>query len=581
MSVITSHVTRNYKRLSDDIQAIQDDHNLKDYHAFVFWYIETNYGLEAKQILDSLCDGCRDKGIDAILINEKESSVTVLQSKFEREGNQALIKDSEINLLASVKSYFNSRGALAAATTRANQATRRLVDEAYAMQHGPNPYSLELVFLTTHKKAPQTDDLVQKTLGFRASDFQVLDYSRVMGFVEDKARDFTPKLGNYQLAYIDSDGALVRKHGTKAWVLTVRADDIRTMVTEYGDQLFKKNVRGFLDKNVCNDAILATLKDKPENFWYYNNGICILCDNADLVVEQRYIRIVNPQIVNGCQTAKSIEKFQGDLESTVLVRVVASNNHGFIDEITHYQNSSNPVKKRDFKSNDPIQIRLKRDLKRRGYYYEVKRGLEFRKLRKKYRSLNILYPNKEVSNEDVAKLLVAVNKDAKMGPALATGKGSETFFDDEFYPKIFREDLSPFSVLAPYLLSYDIYRTYASGKRFFVFDQAWKFKSRAAYYVIRFVYDALSGIEWEKPFVEFHENSDGDQYRRRFSSKLKNIVDAYFLICYKSWRKANRMTHVEYNAYIQSPETLELLTKEHHAQLSRLGRQVRKLCYEL
>jgi len=580
MSVVTFLVSKNYKRLLDDVQAIQDDHNLKDYHAFVFWYIQTNYGLEAKEIMDSFCDGCRDKGIDAVLINKEETSVTVFQSKFEREGNQVLIKDSEIKLLALVKSYFKSRGALAAGTAKANHATRRLANEAYAVLHGPNPYSLELVFLSTHKKAPQTDDLVQKTLGFRASDFQVLDYSRIMGLVEDKARDFTPNLGNYPLAYIDSDGALVRKHGTKAWVLTARADDIRRMVTEYGDNLFKKNVRGFLDKNVCNDAILSTLKNKPDNFWYYNNGICILCDDADLVVERKYIRIINPQIVNGCQTAKSIEKFQGDLESNVLVRVVASNNHRFIDEITHYQNSSNPVKKRDFKSNDPIQIRLKRDLKRRGYYYEVKRGLEFRKLRTKYRSLNTLYPRKEISNEDVAKLLVAVSKDPKMGPALATSKGSETFFDDEFYPKIFREDMSPFSVLAPYLLSLDIYWTYARDKRFFVFDQAWKFKSRAAYYVLRFIYDALSGMDWEKQFVELNDDSD-DQYRKRFFRKLKKIVDSYFLICYKSWRKANRLNHVEYNAYIQSPETLKQLRKKHRAQLTRLARQVRTLCYEI
>ena len=571
-------MSKNYKSLLDDVQDVQDNQQLKhDYHAFVFWFIETNYGLETREILDSLCDGCHDKGIDAVLINGNETSVTVFQSKFEREGNQVQIKDSEIKLLASVKSYFKSRGALAAATAKANQSTKRLVNEAYDVLHGPNKYSLELVFLTTHKKGPQTDDLVQKTLGFRATDFQVFDYPRIMGLVEDKSRDFTPSLGTYPLPYIDADGALIRKQGSKAWVLTVLAEDIRRMVTEYGDTLFKKNVRGFLDKNVCNDAILATLEDQPDNFWYYNNGISILCDDANLVIENKYIRILNPQIVNGCQTAKSIEKFDGDLNSAVLVRVISSNNHRFIDEITHYQNSSNPVKKRDFKSNDPVQIRLKRDLKRRGYYYEVKRGQELRKLRKKYRSLNNLYPRKEISNEDVAKLLVAVSKDPKMGPGLATSKGSETFFDDEFYPKIFREDLSPFEVLAPYLLSESVYWTYAGGTRFYVFDQAWKFKSRAAYYVLRLIYDALSKSDWEKAFVEFFENSDDQQYRKRFWNELKLIVDAYFLLCYRSWKSASRLTNIDYNAYIQSSDTLKELRQRRHERLAKLSIRVRKL----
>lgn len=576
LTLPTAGLNKKYANFFNEIQEIQDNHNLKDYHAFIYWFIDTNYGFETNRILNALCDGCHDKGIDAIIINPDEACVTVFQSKFEREGNRVQIKDSEIKLLAAVKDYFKSRTALVAATSNANAATLRLVKEAFDAIHGPSKYSLELIFLTTHKKAPQTDELIQRTLGFKNTEFHVFDYDRIMGLVEDKARDFTPRLGTYSLPYLDQDGAVVRKLESKAWVLTVAADDIRRMVTQYGDQLFRKNVRNFLDKNVCNEGILLTLKTKPDNFWYYNDGISILCDDANIVVENKYIRLINPQIVNGCQTAKSIEKFAGELKSEVLVRVIASNKHSFIDEITHYQNSSNPVKKRDFKSNDPIQIKLKRDLKRRGYYYEIKRGEEFRKLARKYRALKQLYPHEEVNNESVAKLLVAINKDPKMGPALATSKGSETFFDDEFYPKIFNDDLSAFGVLAPKLLSEAIYWTYSGEKRFYIFDQAWKFKSRAAYYVIRFIYDTLSGKHWEKEYVDFRTSADSKD-RNRFWARFKKIMDEYFRLLYKSWREANRTTHVEYNAYIQSPDTLKELRKKHASKLNRLNARVQNL----
>jgi hypothetical protein len=568
---------KNFSKFAEEIQEIQDTHSLPDYHAFIYWFIETNYGFETSQILNSLCDGCHDKGIDAVVISPNERTVTVIQSKFEREGNLMQVKDSEVELLGAVKSYFKSRAALAAATTKANAATKRLVNEAFDAYHGSPRYSLELIFITTHKEAPQTQELIQRTLGFRGSEFQIFDYSRIMGLVADKARDFTPRLGVYSLPYIDADGTLVRKLDNKAWVLTVPAEEIRRMVVQYGDQLFRKNVRNFLDKNVCNDGILTTLGRKPDNFWYYNNGISIICDDADLNVENKYIRIINPQIVNGCQTARSIEKFDGELKADVLVRVIASGNHSFIDEITHFQNSSNPVKKRDFKSNDPIQIRLKRDLKRRGYYYEIKRGEEFKKLAKKYRAMKQSYPHEQINNEDVAKLLVAVNGNAKMGPALATSKGSETFFDDEYYPTIFNESLSAFNILAPTLLSNMIYWTYGGGKRFFKFDQAWKFKGRALYYVLRFIYDALSKKTWEKGFVEFYESARQKHWEGAYDKVwkvFKSIVDEYFVICYKSWNDANRKTHVEYNAYIQSPETLKDLERKHRTELSKLEKRV-------
>ena len=565
--------SKGFLSFSNEIQEIQDAHSIPDYHAFIYWFIENNYGFETPQILNSLCDGCHDKGIDAIVINPNETIVTIFQSKFERAGNLVRIKDSEIHLLAAVKQYFKSRSALAAATTNANAATKRLVNEAFDALHGPMKFSLELLFITTHKEAPQTKDVVERTLGFRGSEYRVFDYDKIMGLVSDKARDFTPRLGVYPLPYIDADGTLVRRLDSNAWVLTVSAEEIRRMVVKYGDQLFKKNVRNFLDKNVCNDGIVATLKAKPDSFWYYNNGISIICDDADLAVESKYIRIINPQIVNGCQTAKSIEKFSGELNAAVLVRVIATGNHTFIDEITHYQNSSNPVKKRDFKSNDPVQIRIKRDLKRRGYYYEIKRGEEFRKLSKKYRAMKQTYFREEITNESVAKYLVAVNKDPRMGPALATSKGSETFFDDEYYSKIFLDDLSAFDVLAPSLLYHTIFLTYSGDKRFFIFDQAWKFKSRAAYYLLRFVYDALGRRDWQKGFVEFNESADPDK-DDGFSRKFKAIVDEYFVLCYKSWRSANKKTHVEYNAYIQSPDTLKELHRKNKKELSKLARNV-------
>ena len=58
-----------------------------------------------------------------------------------------------------------------------------------------------------------------------------------------------------------------------------------------------------------------------------------------------------------------------------------STDHDFVSLLTLFQNSSNPVHNRDLRSNDPVQIRLKHELRRRGYYYENKTGEDMKKWR--------------------------------------------------------------------------------------------------------------------------------------------------------------------------------------------------------
>ncbi|GAG63198.1 unnamed protein product, partial [marine sediment metagenome] len=104
----------------------------------------------------------------------------------------------------------------------------------------------------------------------------------------------------------------------KSWVLTISVEEIRSLVNKYEDKLFRKNVRNFLGKSRTNKKIIETLDKDPAHFWYYNNGITILCDKANIVMEKGYVRLENPQIVNGCQTVKSIQKYDGEVVNSKL-----------------------------------------------------------------------------------------------------------------------------------------------------------------------------------------------------------------------------------------------------------------------
>jgi len=300
-------------------------------------------------------------------------------------------------------------------------------------------------------------------------------------------------------------------------------------------------------------------------------------DEARLNVEKKYIRLVNPQIVNGCQTARSIEKFRGELGGEVLVRVVEGKSHRFINSMTLYQNSSNPVKKRDFKSNDPVQVRLKHELRRRGHYYEIKRGEEYRTMKVKFPALKQEYPNAEewgsVSNEVVAKVLAAV----KLDPATAAAKGSETFFDDDVYGRLFPEKTSTYSCLAPFMLyKYFIKTSYRGQKRYHKLKKAWPFKNRASHYVLKFLHESMGNVEdWEKKFVSFCEDSTDEEYRR-FRRQIKKMIDELFEITYKAWQDASKNGELDYNAYLQNSATLGEMKTKYSKKIDILAKKTRK-----
>jgi hypothetical protein len=556
-----------YKKFQKQIEDIELDHNLADYHAFIFWFIETAFGYPKDRILNSICDGTRDKGVDAVIIDPIELKVIVIQSKYEQAGGQVQISDNEIKLLATVRNYFDSRSSFKAAINKGNQATKRLMNEAFDAVRKKG-YTLELAFISTHKNAPHLDDLISDTLGFAENEFKLYHYDRIMQLYFDKMRDFTPSLGVYNLPFVDPDKAIIKTSGYKSWVLTVLAEDIRSLINKHGDKLFRKNVRNFLGKSRTNKKILETLEKDPTNFWYYNNGITILCDKANIIMEKGYIRLENPQIVNGCQTTKSIAKFDGELKGALMVRIVESTNHEFVNFLTLYQNSSNPVRNRDLKSNDPVQIRLKHEFRRQRYYYEIKRGEEYSKMAKKYPALKSEFAGNVLNNELVAKLLAAL----KMSPAIALSSGSDKFFGD-YYDRIFTSNLSTFNCLAPFYI-YDFIRYTYKGKtkRFHTFDKDWVFKNRALFYVLDLIYRQLGKHgNWEKKFVSFYEESTPEEYRR-FFKKMKKIINKYFEYIYKTWDGIEY-----YNAYLQNSKTMKRIIRKYRTEIGDLGEETKEI----
>lgn len=163
------------------------------------------------------------------------------------------------------------------------------------------------------------------------------------------------------------------------------------------DRLYEKNVRKFLGgRGKVNKKMHETLRNQPDRFGLFNNGITIVV--ADFVFKAEGIfELVDPYIVNGCQTTKTIwevcqrildaggtgsssslqewkDKATRGVVVTKIVKVGVGK-EGLLEDITRYTNTQNVIRDKDF-------LALRGDLQtwkaemaaEYKFYLEIQRG---------------------------------------------------------------------------------------------------------------------------------------------------------------------------------------------------------------
>lgn len=108
-----------------------------------------------------------------------------------------------------------------------------------------------------------------------------------------------------KLPYIDTMELPGTDEVGNSCVVLCHAKDFVSMInTDDGiirKTLFNDNVRDFQGDNSINSEIAETIKNVPERFVLFNNGITIVCSSFSQ--GNRLLEIENPQIVNGCQSS--------------------------------------------------------------------------------------------------------------------------------------------------------------------------------------------------------------------------------------------------------------------------------------
>jgi hypothetical protein len=233
--------------------------------------------------------------------------------------------------------------------------------------------------------------------------------------------------------YLERERPVVSNSSISGYIVTIKADFIAGLITEHGNKLFEKNVRGWMSFKKNNKEIYSScVGDESEFFWFLNNGITIVCDEAIADDDTKKLKVKNLQIINGQQTAWSFYEAKKNnilkSDAKVISRIFVTNDPAFINKIAKATNTQTSIGGRDLMSNDSIQVSIESFFEKKGYNYERQSG--------RYKEVN----NKllKVNSKKIAQVSLAILCER---PSLARKNSEDIFFNEsKYYNEIFKRD---------------------------------------------------------------------------------------------------------------------------------------------
>ncbi len=186
-------------------------------------------------------------------------------------------------------------------------------------------------------------------------------------------------------------------------IINISARSLKNLYLQYYNQgLFAQNLRYYIKSTKTDSKIIESIKTKSDNFWYYNNGIIIICDKYSITGKN--ILLDRFSIINGGQSTKLIGDTDFADDFYIQCKVIRNKystekeKSVFISEVAEATNTQKPIKDKDIVANRVEQRELKTKMASVGVFVQIKRGAVINKR---------LYPEpwQNTTNEELGQLL--------------------------------------------------------------------------------------------------------------------------------------------------------------------------------
>ncbi|MCJ2013281.1 AIPR family protein [Methylobacterium sp. J-076] len=343
--------------------------------SFLIWYLEQYYRLESTEAVDSVCDQGGDKGVDGIFINDMNRTITVFQSKLSQRANST-VGDAQLrNFLGTLEQFKSAETIEHLLSTAGDAQVANLIRHSGLIEK-ISSYDL------------RGEYIVNIDLDQNGSDF-LKQYRNIITFIGKKelvAKFLSNErdLPIQKIVSFDVLGVSYAEHiidsDTKAVIAPIKARELIALDGIEDQSLFTYNVRGPLERTHVNKDLANSIRDKSthKHFPLFHNGITVIANHLAVFADR--IEIGGYFVVNGCQSITTLfgNKHAITEDLKLLTKFIKMDPTSLqAKQITDYSNNQNSVRARDFKSNDAIQIRLRKEFEqiyKDRYCFEIKRG---------------------------------------------------------------------------------------------------------------------------------------------------------------------------------------------------------------
>jgi hypothetical protein len=343
--------------------------------------LECLIGTTAEEGAAAIVDGGGDNGIDAVHVG-LDQRIWLLQSKY----IDAAVGEPDLGDVNKV--CTGVRDLLAGRWDRFNDAVRAKRPAIAAALEDP---ACQVMVVLVHTGGALSDDRRQ-LLGdleraFNAGHPQG-DYLRTqvfgLGALHDLHLETLARQPIEEVVELLHYGFLDLPY--RAVYGRVSARQLADWQRRHGPALVERNLRKYKGSTDVNDGLAQTLREQASHFFYFNNGVTLLCESFAQVGPRQETRDVGRfelrglSIINGAQTvgamAREPDAHYVEHTSEVLVTIVSLDRAplGFGEQVTLNRNRQNSVDIRDFAALDPRQQRWHDTLDLMGVNYICQAG---------------------------------------------------------------------------------------------------------------------------------------------------------------------------------------------------------------
>ena len=567
-----------FKQIKEDIEKYQEDfkniRNIKkDEWAFNYWVLDKLF-YEEEELIEEKIIEYNDMGIDAYEFYEDTKELFLIQNKYYTDKTKLNIN--------YVKNDFLLRGitALENGTYNRSEELQNIFDK---YKNDPEFTVYLELYVTNDLVSVEIEEYIKK---FNKRNSKYISKVYYLKDIKEKyygESEQNRKELKVQIKTVNKGTALninpeaynLKNIINAKYVLTPVSNifEIYKKSKNEGYPIFDKNIREYLGNNKINKKIYNTLMDEKDrnNFFYYNNGITIICDKIGTFKSLKdknkllqSIEIKNPQIVNGCQTVNSIyEALKNSNEMNV--------EEELYNDIVKYNNSQNSINEKNFIANNEIFRRLQVEFEKKGFLLLIKQS-DKESFKRKYKTISKLIDSnnqnikkfklKEIKklndlHINLEKLLQVINAFVESGYNAYTEKKNMLKLDKKEYNRAvdFIKQTTNDDILNLYLL----YKKLEEVKK-----EDINGRIPILYYAI----DSFAKFECDNRQInKIKENLDSSSKIEKII-KISRLVSSYYIEEYKE------KYGLEYNAMIKKQIDYKILSKGRSRALELLEMQL-------